>query len=137
MSSSNLTRGNIFLVGAVTIIIIFAIVITAIVQGQPEKPFSQIITVGPVWSLNSWSCTSDANFMVYGTVRALSGARLTIAISGLGTQALYTFDPSDLYSFSVGGPAGQTMTLTRAGTVTGWITLQTTSDATASCTQPQ
>ena len=135
MSSSKLARLDVFLVSAATIIIIFAIGITAAVQGQPEKPFSQIITVGPVWTLNSWSCTSDADFMVYGTVRALERAQLTIAISDLGTQALYTFDPSDLYSFSVGGPAGHTMTLTRSGTVTGWITLQTTSDATASCTQ--
>jgi len=135
MSSSNRPRGNVFLVGIATIIILFTIVITAVVQEQPEKPFSQIITVGPIWSLNSWSCTSDADFMVYGTVRALSGARLTIAISDLGTQSLYTFNPSDLYSFSVGSPADHTMTLTRFGTVTGWITLQTTSDATASCTQ--
>jgi len=128
-----------FLTIASVIVIIFAIAITAIIQAppkpeKPEKPFSQIITVGPVWATNTWSCTSDADFIVYGTVRALTGAQLTIWISGLGSQSLYTFDPSNLYSFTVGSPAGHTMTLTRAGTVTGWITLQTTSGATASCT---
>ena len=122
------------LIGA-TLVIIFAIVITAIINGPPEKPFSQIISVGPVWTANTWSCTSDADFIVYGTVRALTDAQLSISISGLGTQSLYTFDPSNLYSFTVGSPAGHTMTLTRAGTVTGWFTLQTTSGATASCTQ--
>ena len=122
------------LIGAV-VVIIFAIAITAIIQGHPEKPFSQIITVGPIWSTNTWSCTSDADFVVYGTVRALTDAQLAISISDLGTQSLYTFVPSNLYSFTVGSPADHTMTLTRTGTVTGWLTLQTTSDATASCTQ--
>ena len=86
-----------------------------------------------MWNTNTWGCTSDADFMVYGTVRALSGGEISITISGLGTQSLYTFEPSELYSFSVGASAGQTMTITRTQTVTGWITLQTTSDATASC----
>lgn len=122
-----------FLAITSVIFIIFTIATTAIIQGQPEKPFSQIITVGPVWATNTWSCTSDADFIVYGTVRALLDAQLTISISDLGTQALYTFEPSNLYSFTVGSPADHTMTLTRAGTVTGWITLQTTSGATASC----
>ena len=120
---------------ASVIVIIFAIAITALVQGKPEKPFSQIISVGPVWTTNTWSCTSDADFVVSGTVRALLDAQLTISISDLGTQALYTFEPSNLYSFTVGSPAGHTMTLTRAGTVTGWFTLQTTSGAIASCIQ--
>jgi len=129
-------KTNIFLVSVSTTIIIFAIVITATVQGPPEKAFSQVITVGPVWTSAVWSCTSDADFMVYGTVRALANAQLSIGISGLGTQSIYTFDPSDLYSFSLGAPAGRTITLTSAGTVTGWITLQTTSDAEAGCIQP-
>jgi len=131
--SSKNPSSDLLIIGA-TLVIIFAIVIAAIIHGTPEKPFSQIITVGPVWATETWSCTSDADFIVYGTVRALTGAQLTIWISGLGSQSLYTFDPSNLYSFTVGSPAGHTMTLTRAGTVTGWITLQTTSGATASCT---
>ena len=126
---------SLFLTIITIVIILFAITITAIIQGSPEKPFSQIITVGPVWTANTWSCTSDADFVVYGTVRALTDAQLEISISGLGTQSLYTFDPSNLYSFTVGSPAGHTMTLTRAGTVTGWFTLQTTSGATANCIQ--
>ena len=124
-----------FLTIVTIVIIIFAITITAIIQGSPEKPFSQIITVGPVWSTNTWSCTSDADFVVYATVRALTDAQLAISISGLGTQSFYTFEPSNLYSFTVGSPAGNTMTITRTGTVTGWFTLQTTSGATASCIQ--
>ena len=91
--------------------------------------------MGPVWTANTWSCTSDADFVVYATVRALTDAQLAISISGLGTQSFYTFEPSNLYSFTVGSPAGNTMTITRTGTVTGWFTLQTTSGATASCIQ--
>jgi len=122
------------IIGA-TLVIIFAIVIAAIIQGPTEKPFSQIITVGPIWTTNTWSCTSDADFVVYGTVRALGDAQLAISISDLGTQSLYTFEPSNLHSFTVGSPADHTMTLTRAGTVTGWLTFQTSSGATASCVQ--
>lgn len=132
MSSKN-PPSFLLIIGA-TIVIIFAIVIAAIVQGPTEKPFSQIITVGPIWATNTWSCTSDADFVVYGTIRSLTDAQLAISISDLGTQSLYTFVPSNLYSFTVGSPADHTMTITRAGTVTGWITLQTTSGATASCT---
>ena len=126
---------SLFLTIVTIVIILFAIAITAIINGPSEKPFSQIITVGPVWTANTWSCTSDADFVVYATVRALSDAQLAIAISDLGAQSLYTFEPSNLYSFTVGSPAGHTMTLTRTGTVTGWFTLQTTSGAIASCTQ--
>ena len=43
-------KPNILLVSVSTAIIIFAIVITATVQGPPEKAFSQVITVGPVWT---------------------------------------------------------------------------------------
>ncbi len=126
-------KTNIFLVSVSTVIIIFAIAITAQVQGPPEKAFSQVITFGPVWNTNTWRCTSDADFMIHGTIRALSGGELSIRISGEGAQSRYTFEPSDLYSFSVGASAGKNITLTRTQTVTGWITLQTTSDATASC----
>ena len=123
------------------IVVIFAIVITATYQTQvilsdmPEKPFSKIITVGPVWEKTIWSCTSDKDFIVHGTLRGLQGAQIAINISDLGTQSLYSFDPERMESFSVGSPAGHNMIITRTGTVSGWLTLQTISDATASCTQ--
>ena len=130
MSSS---QSHLFLTITTIVVIVFAVVITALVQGSPEPTFSQIITVGPVWSTDTWSCTSDADFIVHGTIRSIGDAQLAIGISDLGTQSLYTFVPSNLYSFTIGGPADHTMTLTRTGTVTGWITLQTVSGATASC----
>ena len=131
---------SLFLTTVTIIIIIFTVVITAIVQsqvqGKPEKAFSQVITVGPVWTSNIWSCTSDADFMVYGALRGLAGSLITVAISDLGSQSLYSLDAGTLQTFSIGSPAGHTMTITSSGnTVTGWITLQTTSDANASCTQ--
>jgi len=130
-----LSRGDVFLVGASTIIIIFAIVITAAVQGPPGTTFSQVITVGPVWNTDTWSCTSDANFMIYGTFRALGDdAQIAISILGVGSQSLYELDSGQLETFSVGSAPG-TITVTRTGIITGFITLQTTSDATASCTQ--
>jgi hypothetical protein len=127
------SQPQLFLTITTIVVIVFAIVITALVQGSPEPAFSQIITVGPVWTTDTWSCTSDADFIVHGTIRSIGDAQLAIGVSGLGTQSLYTFVPSNLYSFTIGGPADHTMTLTRVGTVTGWITLQTVSGATASC----
>ena len=49
-------------------IILIAIAISSDFQVQ-EKSFSQVITVGPVWNSDSWVCTSDADFMVYGVLR--------------------------------------------------------------------
>ena len=121
------------------IIIIFAVVITATVQsqvqGQPEKAFSQVITVGPVWTSDVWSCISDADFMVYGALRALNGTLLAISIDRLGTQSLYSLDAGKMETFAVGSPAGHKMDITSTGTISGWITLQTTSGATAGCHQ--
>ena len=131
----SLASPQLFLTVTTIVVVVFAVVITALAQGLPEPAFSQIITVGPVWTTNTWSCTSDADFVVYGTIRALGNAQLEIAISDLGSQAIYTFIPSNLYSFTVGSPADHTMTITRIGTITGWITLQTVSGAPASCTQ--
>ena len=119
---------------AAVAIIIFAIAITAALQA-PTQPFSQVITVGPVWQNDSWTCTSDADFMIHGTIRALDDATLAIQISDLGTQALYSFTPEKMETFSVGATADDTVTLTKTNTVSGWITLQTTSDAKASCIQ--
>jgi hypothetical protein len=130
---SSASQSQLFLTITTIVVIVFAVIITTLVQGSPEPTFSQIITVGPVWTSDAWSCTSDADFIVHGTIRSIGDAQLAIGISELGTQSLYTFVPSNLYSFTVGSPADHTMTLTRAGTVTGWITLQTVSGATASC----
>ena len=115
-------------------VIISTIVIVDISRGPTEKTLSKIVTVGPLWPSNSWSCTSDADFIVHGVLRGLQGAQIEIAISGLGSQSLYTFDAGKMESFSVGSPAGHVMSITRTGTVTGWITLQTASGATANCT---
>jgi len=45
----NSKRPDVFVTGAAVAIIVFAIVITAVVQGPPPKTFSQVITVGPIW----------------------------------------------------------------------------------------
>ena len=124
-----------FLTIVTIIVIIFTIVITGVVQGQPARAFGQIITVGPVWTSNVWSCTSDADFIVYGALRSLGNSTLAIAISGLGSQSLYALDAGKMETFAVGSPAEHTMDITITGTVTGWITLQTMSGATASCSQ--
>lgn len=133
--SKSLDRSQIFLTAIAVIIIIFTIVIIDELQTPLQKSFSKIITVGPTWSTNSWSCTSNANFMVYGTLRGLEGSLLAISISDMGTQSLYSFNAGQMETFSVGAPADHTITITRNGTLTGFLTLQTTSDAKASCTQ--
>lgn len=124
------------LVAIAVVVIIIAIAISTKIQ-QMETPqvrsFSKVITVGPVWTTNSWSCTSDRDFVVNGALRGLGSAQLEISIDGLGAQSLYVLDDTKLQSFTVGSPAGHAMTITRTGTITGWITMQTLSDATASC----
>ena len=130
-------KANIFLVSVSTAIIIFAIVIIAQVQDAPEKTFSQVITVGPVWNANSWSCTSDADYMVHGVLVSYGNTTsvLQISIAGKGTQPDLRFTPFEMRSFSIGGPADSTMSIgVNRGTITGFLTLQTMSDATASCT---
>lgn len=134
-SSGKLFRYQIFLVISAVIVIVFAIAISSAIQEKPEKPFSKIITFGPVWEKTIWSCTSDRDFIIHGALRGLQGAQIAINISNLGTQSFYSFDPERMESFSVGAPAGHTLVLTRTGTVSGWLTLQTVSDATASCIQ--
>ena len=135
---SSVSRSNVLLAAAAVVIILFAIAITAVVQGSPSPTFSQIITVGPVWNSDVWSCTSDADFIVHGTLRGIGeNPQLTISISDVGTQSLYTLESGKMETFSIGSDAGDTITLTRTGTITGFITMQTTSDATAACTQPE
>jgi len=128
---------NVFPIAAAVVIIVIAIGITAAVQGSPEKAMSQIITVGPVWSTDSWSCTSDAGFIVHAAIRGIGADPLPLIqiwAEDRGTQSFYSMDNSETVSFSVGNAADKTITITRTGTVTGFLTLQTTSDAIASCT---
>ncbi len=118
-------------------IILFAIAISASLQGSDAEPFSKVITVGPVWGdSDSWTCVSDSDFMVHGVLRGLGNAQLTISIQDVGTQSIYTMNTGEIETFSVGSTAGNNVIITRTGTVTGFITLQTAADATASCTQP-
>lgn len=146
--SSNKSLGKfirnptLFLVVAAVVVIIFAIVITSSYQTQvilsertsESTSFSKIITVGPVWNTNSWTCTSDKDFMVHGALRGIGGAQFSIRISDLGSQSLYTFlSDGAAETFSVGSPANHNMIISRTGGVTGWITLQTSSDAQANC----
>ena len=132
---------NIFLVSASTIVIIFAIVITATVQNSTvqvptaEGAFSQIITVGPVWPTNGWICTSNADYIVDAVLISYGDtpSYLEILISGLGGQPDFELTPLKMETFSVGGPAGSTMTIFSMGEISGYITLQTMLNANASC----
>ena len=124
------------LVAGAVIIVIFAIVIVAIVQDNQEKPSEEIVTVGPVWNGPTWTCTSDSDYIVYGTLRSPQIAQLAISISGLGSQSFYTLDPGKMESFTVGSPSNHTMTIAATGTISGWFTLQTSHGAKASCMQP-
>jgi len=123
------------LVSVSTIIVIIAVVITATITTSNDQAFSQIIVVGPLWSSDTWTCTSDADFLIHGSLRGLEGAMLEIEIEDVGTQSLYALNTGELESFSVGSQANHTMNITRTGTVTGFLTLQTTSSAIASCIQ--
>ncbi len=79
------SRSDVTLIGAAVIIIVFAIVITAAAQGGPETPFSQIITVGPVWHSGTWICTSSDEFMVHGVLIAYEASSgMEITVSGVG-----------------------------------------------------
>ena len=131
---SYLSRSDVTLVGAAVIIIVFAIVITAAAQGATEKSFSQITTSGPVWHTGTWICTSNEEFMVHGVLIAYQISGLEMNISGLGNQPDFVFQPREMKTFSIGGSADSTIRLTTtSGVITGFLTLQTSSDATASC----
>lgn len=135
MSSSFQGKSSIFPIVAAVVIIVIAIAVSAAVQGPTEKAFSQIITVGPIWTTDAWQCTSDASFMIHGVIRGIAPTPLIqISVASTGSQSFYGLDLGMLESFSIGGPPDEVITITRTGTVTGFITLQTTSDAVASCT---
>lgn len=130
-----LTRADIVLVASSTIIILIGISVAAVLEPESEKSLSKIITVGPVWESDSWTCISNADFMVFGTLRGLGDSQISINISGKGAQSLYSLTPGQLETFSIGGEANDQVIVTRTGTVTGFITLQTSSGAEATCTQ--
>jgi hypothetical protein len=116
-------------------VIIFAIVIVAMVENSaPQPTFSKILTVGPVWNNESWQCTSNSDFLVHGMLRGFEGAQFSINIPTHGTQSLYTFlNEGPPIAFTVGAESNQPITITRTGTVSGFLTLQTNTGATASC----
>ncbi len=126
---------NAFIIIGITVIVLLAIIIPTMFLTPNDEPFSKVITVGPVWDSDSWTCVSDSDFMVYGTLRGIGNAQLEIFIENVGSQSLYTINPGEMETFSVGNTAGSEIIITRTGTVTGFITLQTITDATASCTQ--
>ena len=131
---SLISKPSFLFVSAATLIIVFTIVITAAVQGENEKSFSQISTVGPVWKSDAWICTSDAEFMVHAALIAYEEPnRLTIAVSSRGSQPDFQLGLLELESFSVGAKSDDIITIARSGEITGYITLQTVSGATASC----
>jgi len=100
---------------------------------EEDKSFSQILSVGPVWTTDSWLCTSDADFMVYGVLRGLSDSLLEISISEIGTQSLYALEEGQMESFFIGGSGDQQIIITKSGIITGFITIQTISGAEANC----
>ena len=130
-------KANIFLFAVSTIIILMAIAISAVVVSQSEKSFSQVITVGPVWTTNVWACTSDSEYIVHGVLISYGDfpSILTIAITGIGSQPDFELTPLKMESFSVGAPADSTMTISSFGTITGYLTLQTMLGVEASCRQ--
>ena len=97
------------MLGGIAVILI-AIGVSSL--SEEEKSFSQILTVGPVWTTDSWLCASDADYMVYGNVRGLADSFLEINISGIGSQSLYALDEGKMESFSVGTSGGQQIIIT-------------------------
>jgi len=135
LSSSFQGKSGIFPIAAAIVIIIIAVAVIAAVQGTPDKAFSKVIIVGPIWDTNTWTCISDNSFVVHGALRGIGDTpQIQISVQGSGTQSFYDLNVGELESFSVGNIGGMVITITRTGTVTGFITLQTTSDAIASCT---
>lgn len=119
--------------GIGVVIILIAIAISTTTYQPPKTEAFQIISIGPVWSTNSWACTSDSDFIVDGTLRGLAGSLLEVNISNAGAQSLFELEEGKLETFTVGVEGGNSITITRTGLVTGFITLQTSPSAQASC----
>ena len=112
-----------------------AIILTAIAAStMMSRPDSlQVISVGPVWDTNSWVCTSDSDFVIHGTLRGLTGSLVEINITNVGKQSLFALEEGRLETFTVGSDGGNSVTITRTGILTGFITMETSSNAQASC----
>lgn len=123
------------LLAIITIVIIVSAVTIMFSMQDNEQTFSKIITSGPIWTSDVWSCTSNSDFLVYGALRGLENTLISISIPDIGTQSLYSLDNGKIQSFTVGGQADQTVIITKTGVVSGWLTLQTMSNANATCTQ--
>ena len=127
---------NLFPIAAAVVIIVIAIGISAAVQDSTDKSMSQVLIVGPVWDTDAWRCTSDSDFVVHAMLRGIGTDPLPLIqiwLEDRGTQSFYSMDNSESVSFTVGNLADKSIIITRTGTVTGFLTLQTTSDAIASC----
>ena len=127
---------NLFPIAAAVVIIVIAIGVSAAVQDSTDKSMSQVLTVGPVWNTDSWTCTSDSDFVVHAMIRGVGSDPLPLIkiwVENQGTQSFYNMPNSEPVSFSIGNQADTSIIITRTGTVTGFLTLQTTSDAIASC----
>lgn len=135
--SNNSARLDILLVSISTVIIIFAIAITTIVQGTTDTSFTQIITVGPVWDTNTWICTSTSPFVVHGTLIGYDNDNvIELFVSGSGTQPDFILEQRKMETFSIGDVAGGSIRVTTLqGQVTGFLTLQTQQGAVAGCEQ--
>jgi len=127
---------NVFPIAAAVVIIVIAIGVSAAVQDSTDKSMSQVLIVGPVWNTDAWQCTSDSDFVVHAMLRGIGTDPLPLIqvwAEDRGSQSFYSMDNSESVSFSIGNLADKSIIITRTGTVTGFLTLQTTSDAIASC----
>jgi hypothetical protein len=120
---------------AITILVIVSAVSILLLMQENEGTFSKMITVGPTWASDVWSCTSNKDFLVYGSLRGLENTQISISIPDLGTQSLYALKDGEMETFTIGGQSDQTVIVTRTGLVTGWLTMQTMSNANATCVQ--
>ncbi len=128
---------NVFPIAAAVVIIVIAIGVAAAVQGPTDKPMSKVLTYGPVWPNDSWECTSDADFVVHAVLRGLGTdplPELRIEVENQGSQSFISMENSQSTAFTVGSQADREILITKTGGVSGFLTLQTTSDAIASCT---
>ena len=94
-----------------------------------SSQFNQVITQHLI-RLSGVSCTSDRDFLVYiaGSIKAGDSLQLDHS-NGLFTGV--AIDDFTIIGETIGGEAGATLTIHGP---TGFITLQTESGATASCT---
>jgi len=128
---------NMFPIAAAVVIIVIAIGIASAVQPPTDKPMAKVLTFGPVWPNDSWQCTSDTDFVVHVALRGLQRdgipPELRIEVEDQGSQSFISMENSQSTSFTIGAKADKTITITKTGGVSGFLTLQTSSDAQASC----